>query len=347
MRMRIGSGVLAAIAALSIAGPFGCGGDGNRPSISSNKDNVCGQVAAVACYNMYQCCAETEIEAFLKVTDPRTEDQCREDVQRRCERQISVADWSIDNNRARFDGDIMNACLKAILAPSDSCASIDAMLPWADACKAVAWVGTVATGSACYFTYECTGPDAYCSAGRVCTALPTENMPCSAMGCASNLFCNVGTCKALLAAGAPCVASNQCQKGLYCDGAAQPQPVCATLKANGEACTASAACQSNTCLPGTCAGTSQQCFSSAACAGHCENNPNIQCTQDPTCGAGICSEGGGACFVVGNCGPTAAGVCNFANKCIVGQCVGNPVCAPSEVAIDYCTGALGALPVGR
>src|SRR5205823_13633959 len=65
---------------------IGCSGSG-KPSIGTSKDNFCDQIAAVACYDLYQCCAEGEIERFLGVADPRTSDQCRQDLKRICERR--------------------------------------------------------------------------------------------------------------------------------------------------------------------------------------------------------------------------------------------------------------------
>src|SRR5262249_55069248 len=94
----------------------GCGG-GSGVSIDANQDNVCGEIAEVACHNMYQCCSEGEIETFLRVSDPRTEDQCRDDLTRLCKRSIANLDDGISAGRVKFDGNIMNHCLEALVAP--------------------------------------------------------------------------------------------------------------------------------------------------------------------------------------------------------------------------------------
>src|SRR5437773_3819016 len=93
-----------------------CGGSDSSapehtpPSILSNQDNVCEQVAEVACYNWYECCSEGEIERLLGVTDPRTEDQCHSDVKRLCARELTNVEFSITNSRVTFDSQIMDTC---------------------------------------------------------------------------------------------------------------------------------------------------------------------------------------------------------------------------------------------
>src|SRR5882672_7504335 len=149
MRHLLGLAVVAVLA--------GCGSDSNRPSIGANQDNVCDQIASVRCYDMYQCCPESDIERYLNVTDPRTEDQCRDDLRRRCERQTATVDFSIKNKHVQFNSELMNQCLDSLLAPGDNtCSTVTTMpLPWIDACAKLAWVGSVAAGAQCDYTYEC------------------------------------------------------------------------------------------------------------------------------------------------------------------------------------------------
>src|SRR5213078_1615814 len=163
-----------------------CGG--GRPDISTTQDNVCDEVATVACFNMYKCCSEGEIERFLGVSDPRTIDQCHSDVHAICERQLATIDFSVKNKRVRFDSKLMNDCLDAFLAPEDSCVDIAQAKPWTAACMQSAWVGVVANAGACDFGYECI-KDSFCSASRMCAALPTDGMPCGIQGCASGFYC--------------------------------------------------------------------------------------------------------------------------------------------------------------
>jgi len=323
----------------------GCGGgDGNgRPSVGTTQANVCGEVAKVACYNMYSCCSEGEIETRLHVTDPRTQDECVTDMERLCDRSLARIDFSLKNNRVRFDAATMNSCLSAIEAPADTCATLSTMLPWADACMTSAWVGITADGAACNFANEC-GVDSTCATSGLCTPKPTVGQPCGT-GCASGLYCNVTTCAAQLGAGQTCSSTTQCTKGLFCDLAALT-PTCTALHDTGQACTGSASCTSGRCNPGTCSGTGGSCFTNAGCFAHCSNN-TFSCTlgQDATCGLGTCSTGG-TCSLAGACaGTTGTGTCTFPNHCVAGSCDGSVVCADNELTVDYCTGALSALPV--
>src|SRR5579871_3329720 len=131
-----------------------CGG---KPSVSTNQSNVCDQLAAVACYDLYQCCAESQIERFLGVQDPRTEDQCKDDLRRACEQRVGIVNASIAAGRAKFDSGVMDGCLKALIAPDNTCSTVDMMLPWTMACMSSAWVGTVAVGGMCLQPFECAG----------------------------------------------------------------------------------------------------------------------------------------------------------------------------------------------
>ena len=319
---------------------IGCGGDG-RPNISATQDNLCDEIAEVACYNMYQCCSESEIEDFLMVTDPRTEEQCREDVHTVCERQLTTINFSLDNKRVRFDEKVMNKCLDALVPPDGACTSITSMKPWAEACMESSWLGTVSDGGQCDFPYEC-GKDSFCNPSRVCTALPGDGMACSAQGCASGLYCGVGVCHPLLAEGGMCTSTLQCEKGLFCDTASTTR-TCTPLRAIGDKCTGNTTCASNTCLPGTCAGTGGTCYANVNCSGHCADD-NGFCTLDSTCSPGTCSTTGTTCFAVTDC-IGAGNTCNFPVKCLPAECVGDVVCADAHVVVDYCRDALTDLPL--
>lgn len=315
--------------------------DSGRPQPSANKDNVCNQIAQVVCYDLFQCCSEAQIESYLRVSDPRTEGECESDVTRLCEQRTAQVDASVKAGRVTFDGAAMTACLKALTVNGD-CTSIGAALPWVEACMQPAWIGAVAVGSQCTRSYECAGTGAaYCAANQMCAALPTEGMACANGTCATGFYCGVGTCHALLPAGATCTSTTQCAKGNYCTTGATRQ--CAALRNAGESCTGNAACASSQCLPGTCAGSSTTCFSSADCTGRCSNNANAFCTLDRDCGNGACSIGGATCT-----GPTqcvgAGNVCVFPNTCTLNACMGDVVCAGSQVSADYCTGATAAVP---
>jgi hypothetical protein len=330
------------IAALVMAA---CGGDG-KPQIGANKDNVCSQIASVTCYNLYQCCSEGQIESFLRVSDPRSEEDCITDVTRLCDQETGLIDASIKAGRATFDATAMNACLKALVAP-DSCTSVGAMLPWAAACMKSAWTGAVPVGSACMQGFECADLTAsYCAPNQRCTVLPADGMPCVAgngtMECAAGFFCNIGTCRPQLAAGGMCASNQQCQKGNFCN-TAQPR-VCEALHATGQACSGNLSCQSGKCLPGVCSAGAGSCFTNTDCQfnNRCSNNGAF-CTTDASCGTGTCSVGGALCTSAAGC--TGAGnTCVFPNTCILSTCSGNPVCADAQVSVDYCTDAVAARP---
>jgi hypothetical protein len=338
MRTAIACGALVVLAS--------CGGNG--PDIDTTQDNVCDQIAEVACFDMYQCCSEGEIERNLGVSDPRTQAECQSDLATRCKRVIADLDFSIKNKHVKFDAKVMNDCLKEFVAPENTCVTVEAMKPWAAACMTSAWTGTVAAGSGCDFNYEC-ATNNFCAANRLCTALPTESMPCSAQGCASGLFCDTAAvggpvCRALLGSGVACTSTNQCQKGLFCDTSAPVgMRTCTALHANGETCIGNFACTSTLCLTGTCSVTGFSCLTDSACGGRCSNNANIACTVDSTCGAGTCSIGGTSCTLPTDC-TMPGSMCVFPNKCNLGKCMGN-VCADPHLTIDYCTSALTDLPV--
>lgn len=326
---------------MAIAFLLGCGGGG--VDISTDQNNVCDQVAEVACHNAYQCCSEGEIERFLNVTDPRTEDECRSDISRRCVRQIAALDYGIDQKHVRFDSKLMNDCLNSLVAPGDTCATLASALPWTEACMNSAWIGLVEDSGACLSSAECASKDSFCGSNQTCIARPTEGQPCGA-GCASGFFCATatGTCRAKAAAGGACTSSLGCAEGLFCDTVAA---ACAPLRAPGETCTNSAACTSAQCNPGTCAGSTTTCFTSSACTGVCANSTTT-CLTDSACsgGAGTCSLAPAiACSTLTPCA-AANGTCVFPIKCNQPACVGN-VCADKHLVVDYCQAALTNLPV--
>jgi hypothetical protein len=338
MRTAIACGVLVVLA--------GCGSNG--PEVSTTQDNVCEEIAQVACFDMYQCCSEGEIESVLGVNDPRTETDCESDLRTRCERQVADFDFSIKNKHVRFDAKAMNACLKEFVAPSGTCVTVEAAKPWAEACMTSAWVGIVDVGGTCDFPYECTA-DSFCAANRTCTALATANMPCSSATCASGLFCDFAAaggavCHPLLGAGAACTGLGQCQKELFCDTAAPiGSRTCTAPHANGETCdNASGSCKSTLCLRGTCSTSGFSCFNDTSCGGRCSNNTALACNTDGNCGSGTCTGTGTTCFVPTDC--VAPNTCTFPNKCNLDKCMGN-VCADPHLTIDYCVNALVDLPL--
>jgi hypothetical protein len=318
-----------------------CGGG---VEIDADEHNVCGEIAEVACHNMYQCCSEGEIEDFLEVTEPRTEDECRSDVERLCDRGSGSLQDSIEDGRVRFDAARMNDCLSAIVAPDGVCVDIVTVLPWTMACMDSAWVGTVGIDGQCLFAFDCAGaPDNFCAPNQKCAAKPTAGFPCG-NGCASDFYCMTGICQPRLAVGAPCTSTSQCQDELFCDTAAMPMPVCAARQEGGAACTSNLACESGNCVPGTCMGTSTQCYRDMDCSSRCADDGSF-CTTSANCATGTCSVGGNLCTADATCTAGGGDTCVFPVLCLSGDCIGDPVCTARTLTVDYCTGALNALPL--
>jgi hypothetical protein len=320
-----------------------CGQSG--VTIDSSQGNFCEQIADVACNNMYQCCTEGEIESKLHVTEPRTEDECRTDFKRSCDRSAAQVNDSLKAGRMKFVADNLNKCLESIVAPSDKCSEVVTTAPWVDACMDSAFVGTVATDGACLFANDCAGgQDSYCAPNQKCAARPTGGFPCGT-GCASAFYCSSGICTAKLAAGAMCTSSTACQKDLFCD-TSQTMPVCAAKQPGGATCTSSAACMSGTCIPGTCSGTtSTSCFKDMDCGSRC-GGTGFSCTQSSQCSTGTCQIGGFSCTSETTCtNSNPSDHCIFPILCVPATCVGTPVCTAETTTIDYCSGALSQLPV--
>jgi hypothetical protein len=324
----------------------GCGDE--NINVAATQDNFCAEIAEVACHNMYQCCSEGEIENLLNVSEPRTEIQCREDLTLFCERGSgnALAD-SIKNNRVTFDATRMNDCLDTLVAPEGTCGAVVAELPWKTACMESAFAGTVATGGTCYFQHDCQGApaNAYCAPNQKCTQKPTAGFPCStATPCADAFYCLNGICQTKLAAGAPCTSTSQCQTDLFCDFDALPMPVCTAKAPGGSPCNSAQGCSSGTCIPGTCMGTSQNCYRDTDCLSRCADD-GTYCTTSATCALGTCSVGGNSCSSATNCTAGSGDTCVFPVLCLPGDCVGDPICTAAIYQVDYCDDTFAPLPL--
>ncbi len=323
-------------------------------SIDASAETFCDEFAELACYNMYRCCTEQQIETELGVDEPRTEAQCREDKKRSCHRASASLRDSLEAGRVTFNADVFNNCLSSMAAPSDACSEYVTEQPWEEACEDSPWTGTVAVGGNCFFDHDCAGaPDnAECGPDQKCVALPTGGFPCPTGQCAEGFFCGTNTvCEPTLAEGAPCTANNQCQEDLFCDQTALPMPICTAQKPGGESCTSDLNCISGDCVPGQCAVTNQTCYTDAQCGGRCADD-NSFCTV----GADYLCNISGTCNVVTSvtcsgstadqqCVDAAAGTkCNFNVACVPGDCIGDPVCTAPLFLADYCALGLGLVP---
>lgn len=332
------SNVWVACVAMLAVGFGGCGGDGI--DVDTNASNVCSEIAEVACHNLYQCCTEGEIETFLRVDEPRSEEQCRDDLRRACSRAMVTLQDSVEANRVRFDAAIMNTCLQSLVAPEGTCAEVVDALPWTDACMNTAWIGTLAAGEACRFAHDCAGgADATCGPAQQCIAKPTQGQPCGT-GCASAFYC-AGTCQPRLAVGTPCTSGDQCQEDLFCDFSS-PTPTCTARGAGGGACNGPSGCLSGQCIPGTCSGQGGSCYRDTDCPRQCSNGPAF-CTQDYQCGLGTCQVSAASCSLPGDCG--VGDTCIFPAQCLPATCMGERVCTAPQYTVDYCEDAVRQLPV--
>jgi hypothetical protein len=324
-----------------------CGGN-NTVDISTNQDNFCDQIADVICHNLYQCCAESDIEQYLEVSEPRTELQCREDIRRNCDRTAPDVRDSLKAGRITFDPNKLNACLEAILAPEATCSEVVVDLPWKEQCSAknAPWVGTVATDGQCFYTFDCAGaPDSFCGPDQKCHLKPTAGFPCGT-GCASAYYCGTNNiCAPRLALGAPCTQfpTGQCGENLFCDNkgtfTVSTDDVCATKGVGGTICTAEDACVSGDCVQGKCQQTNLSCFNDSQCQSHCAELTNTPCDGPEDCGTGFCTGNPGtSCSSDLTCSNLGFGTCNFPRACLPGDCVGDPdVCTSERRTADYCT----------
>jgi hypothetical protein len=323
------------IALLSVLGLVACGG--GSVEVSANQDNFCDEIAEVVCHNLYSCCTESEIQDTLSVSEPRTENQCREDIKRGCDRNAPDLRDSLLAGRVTLDATRLNDCLTAVLAPDDVCSEVVTELPWKEACKTSPWVGTVQTAGTCFFNHDCAGaPDSFCGPDQKCKAKPTAGFPCGS-GCASDYYCaNNGTCAARVAAGAPCQSNSECARDLYCDENATPEPVCAVKGGAGMACAGDSACISNDCVPGQCMGTNFSCYMDTDCNSRCADDGSF-CSTASNCSVGNCSMTGTSCSSDANCfGEVGVDLCVFPVQCLPGDCVGDPVCTSQTLVVDYC-----------
>jgi hypothetical protein len=310
--------------------------DSSSIDVNASEGTFCEVVSEVVCRDLYQCCTESQIESFLMVTDPRTEDQCRQDVAKSCGVATATLQFSANAGRVKFDAQVADTCLAALLAPS-SCTTVGSDLPWVAACMTSPWTGTVADGGTCFFNFDC-GSASTCTPAQVCKALPGVNQACPTGVCAPGLFCN-GVCTAQGGVGSACTADEECMSPLFCN-TTLAMPVCATKVAGGGACESSQECESGQCSPGTCGSGTQECFVDTDCSGMCSNN-GMFCTQDFNCGLGTCIGGSGSavtsCDTAANC--PLGETCNLPNKCNHPTCMGPPTCTAQEVVVNYCQAA--------
>src|SRR5262245_46042957 len=118
-----------------------CGDNGDgRPEVATSVGTLCRTLAEVACHDMYNCCAEIEVEQYLGVREPRPESACVDDVETWCDRQLGEEQYAVAAGTLAYDADAMDVCLSALLAPADTCTFVGEEEPWRLACKDIARV---------------------------------------------------------------------------------------------------------------------------------------------------------------------------------------------------------------
>lgn len=171
------------------------------------------------------------------------------------------------------------------------------------------WRGTQASGEACGLdveTFVC-APATDCVLGLDlcgdCRPVVPVNGTCTpgTDTCASDAFCDNGTCRARVPNGQPCGQGDRCMTGSICDMGTCTPP---TFVARGQACDARRRCPYLTaCIGGTCQPTAAlgaTCANDGTCeVGFCEGvcqapRANGQpCARPAQCSSGLCD--GGTC----------------------------------------------------
>ena len=152
--------------------------------------------------------------------------------------------------RATFDGEKARACVDALVASAcDQETSGTRTSPLA--CLQVAR-GTAHGGEPCAVDAECVSQfcnQAFSSCDNACCLAicggdippdPGEGKPCLSDTCGDGLYCAgsaPGTCRRLVAAGAPCSPAEECDYGYRCDVENGSRFVCLPVPRLGEPCT--------------------------------------------------------------------------------------------------------------
>jgi hypothetical protein len=210
-----------------------------------------------------------------------------------------------------------------------------------------------AKGTPCS-TGMCNASGNYVPAGT-CDGAQTCQVPAPNV-CAPNICVATGCSQT-------CTTNNDCVGSTYCAGT-----MCAAKKAQGSTCANAAECASNYCVDGYCCdgvcnGTCNACSNgkTGQANGHCAPipvgfDPDMECTQGPTCGLDGTCNGSNGCRItpLGTpCGTAACsgnmitpvGSCDGISTCTPGStqaCPGGFTCASSTACRTSCTAATSA-----
>jgi len=342
----IGTGMLAA----------SCDTGGGGLKVKIDNDNLCSEIARIACHNMFRCCEGQEIEGKLGLEQSKTEDDCRKDLELECKNTHARLLYALEAGTAALNVDFANQCFNAIVAPDGVCFLYTSDPAHLEPCQEDMIDGLLDEGDECLpeLTFEC-GDNAWCAKNRQCMSLPATGDPCGPDNrCADDLYCGQDgekgrICMMVKDTGEECESDAECGKGSYCSHEVPEAPECARKKDDGSECTGNNDCESNNCVPGVCDDGSE-CYGEK-CSGTCDIPAGLECKKDEDCG-GNCSISGRPCednydcwepyddAGTGDAGTDAGG--NYLDECIhnecqgQGDCHGTPECATNYMMIDYC-----------
>jgi hypothetical protein len=294
-------------------------------------DLYCGGLAEGLCDRIARCgCPDVEGWA-------QTPDACRDLLLQRCLDGLQDVLAAIRDERAQADLDQLQACVDHTLADADGCGNEQSPLT-ANACRRT--LTTAAPlASPCQEPICANGAGA-CVQDR-CVPLPPLGEPC-AFACAQGACLPQGdagetSCLDPAPAGAPCLLSVECARGLACIAA-----TCQAPRAQGEPCDSPEACARGLrCEEGRCApqpddcdrpercGQGSTCFGTATRACAPPGAVDAPCEYAEQCQPGLfCDLAAGRCALAADSGePCADGV-----ACLAG------------LACDLESGRCGALP---
>lgn len=192
-----------------------------------------------------------------------------------------------------------------------------------------------AVGDACEDDSDCGSPidmSHYCGDDGNCAVAAALNQPCDGE-CQTGLFCDSGTCHALVAGGAACNEDGDCQAGFFCaDGSGN---TCTAFAGAGAACD-SVACQAplycKTPLGQTTGGTCQPVGDIGSDCNTPDDCPGVSATcEDSKCVSTIL-HAGDSC--TDDCGFDESLTCDqTSQKCVTQVGIGD-ACASASVCFD-------------
>lgn len=321
----------AASIVLAAVAPVGCAGGSSAPPVDTT--TYCGKAAVVYCANMMACC--TGEQRAAKVGEENVNDMawCQHDMATSCEISMANTLWAKEKGTVSYDESKATSCIDAMKKPEKACYAVADTAPWTDACKDPAFTGTVAADGECHWTFECQ-KGSTCDGGK-CKAPPAENEKCSST-CAEGLYCKASKCVKLLASGAVCTSTYECEANLYCGlpTATATEKKCQALKAQGDACTADSECDSGDCGSGACSTDGSSCTSDLSCDGTCKKGGDT-CYSDWSCSS-YCEKSGKECYSDSECDTATSEQC-VDDTCETGKCNGRVCAAKPLKTYDYCS----------